>query len=564
MAKSDAAEQTAPSPKDTQSSGPSFGMVLAKASGAPEQKAAAPSQGRPGNTAPKSEQAVAGDADAAVQEQPVKWSPVTSKVAADRSDTLAATQQGHDETDSSDSVNQKPQVIWTPASANFSAVAMAISVQRKGAANPASAANRLAHKEDEPGTAAKGEAPADVAQSAVTLPIASLPAPAPIAVAAAMIAPEALPASAPGSGEGRQERDARPVTGDSAASAENHDVPGKNVQPSQLSDSNVEGPGGDTPGTVTAPSGVNSSQSFALPQGVTGVQAVLLPVMPLPGAAAIGSTDHMIQPASGSNAGNKVADEVPAKASDGTNSTPDAKSTSSQNPGATTGSGGTTTSATPGSMSGSSSSQHTPADPSQPLVSAANNAAARGSEAAPAPAAANGGQPAAHDSAMPSRSATPGDLAHATDTHLQADSPQAAAASGINTSRVIQTMGESEMRVGLRSTEFGDISIRTSVSQQQMLAQISVDHNDLGKAISEHLPAVQAKLGDNFGLRASIEVSQTGMSFSGERGYSSQQEQRSFAPSFRTEGAAVSTEAEPVAMLSTVIAGDGYRLDIRA
>jgi len=74
-----------------------------------------------------------------------------------------------------------------------------------------------------------------------------------------------------------------------------------------------------------------------------------------------------------------------------------------------------------------------------------------------------------------------------------------AAAAGINSARLIQTMSESEMRVGMHSAEFGDISIRTSVSQQQLTAQISVDHSELGSAISAHLPSLQSKLGSEFG-----------------------------------------------------------------
>ncbi|MGA8940620.1 MAG: hypothetical protein WB439_15770, partial [Acidobacteriaceae bacterium] len=49
-----------------------------------------------------------------------------------------------------------------------------------------------------------------------------------------------------------------------------------------------------------------------------------------------------------------------------------------------------------------------------------------------------------------------------------------ASASGINAARVIQTMGQTEMHVGMHSNEFGNISIRTAISQQQMVAQISV------------------------------------------------------------------------------------------
>lgn len=137
-------------------------------------------------------------------------------------------------------------------------------------------------------------------------------------------------------------------------------------------------------------------------------------------------------------------------------------------------------------------------------------------------------------------------------------------AASINTARVIQTMSESEMRVGMHSSDFGDISIRTSVSQQQMMAQISVDHRDLSSAISARIPAVQAKLGNEFGLNASIEVSQTSMSFSGDRGQS-QQEQKPFVQSVQISGGSPEVEVERVGEhIIQYAADDASRLDIRA
>jgi hypothetical protein len=146
---------------------------------------------------------------------------------------------------------------------------------------------------------------------------------------------------------------------------------------------------------------------------------------------------------------------------------------------------------------------------------------------------------------------------------MQADAAESATPSGINTANLIQKMSESEMRVGMHSAEFGDISIRTSVSQQQMTAQISVDHGDLGKAISAHIPAMEAKLGGELGLRALVEVNPGGMQFSGERGYSSQREQKALTPAVQTEGIATSTEVDH-AGVRLVTAVDQYRLDIRA
>jgi hypothetical protein len=153
------------------------------------------------------------------------------------------------------------------------------------------------------------------------------------------------------------------------------------------------------------------------------------------------------------------------------------------------------------------------------------------------------------------------------------DGEEATPASGINTAKVIQTMGETEMRVGMHSTEFGNISIRTTVSQQQMLAQISVDHGDLSQAISAHVGSMQTKLGEESGLRTVIEVNHSGnqggnhsgASGSGEPGRSPQQEQRGFIRSARMESAPVPAEADVGLGTGPLVSGgNGYRLDIRA
>jgi hypothetical protein len=144
--------------------------------------------------------------------------------------------------------------------------------------------------------------------------------------------------------------------------------------------------------------------------------------------------------------------------------------------------------------------------------------------------------------------------------------PNAAGSASINSARLIQTMSESEMRVGLRSSEFGDISIRTTVTQQQVQAQISVDHSELASALSGHIATTQAKMGNEFGLHASIEVSHGGASFSSNREQSSSQnDYKPFAASMQIDGAAQSadtTEKLPARPLTSTV--QGARLDIRA
>jgi hypothetical protein len=139
-----------------------------------------------------------------------------------------------------------------------------------------------------------------------------------------------------------------------------------------------------------------------------------------------------------------------------------------------------------------------------------------------------------------------------------------AAAAGINSARLIQTMSESEMRVGMHSAEFGDISIRTSVSQQQLTAQISVDHSELGSAISAHLPSLQSKLGSEFGLHASIDVNQLGGSVTGGNGQSSQQNQKMTSQAVPLDSSALDAESTLMPLPFQSVEVDGSRLDIRA
>ncbi|HVT97772.1 MAG TPA: hypothetical protein VHE33_09705, partial [Acidobacteriaceae bacterium] len=145
-----------------------------------------------------------------------------------------------------------------------------------------------------------------------------------------------------------------------------------------------------------------------------------------------------------------------------------------------------------------------------------------------------------------------------------AEPTESGATSGINSAKLIQTLSETQMHVGMRSAEFGDISIRTAVSQQQMVAQITVDHSDLGKAIAQHLPAAQTKLGDDLGVRAAIQVTQNGMSFSHQHDSTSHQEQRSFVRQIESTGAAASAETESPTARYAIAAEESDRLDIRA
>lgn len=140
-----------------------------------------------------------------------------------------------------------------------------------------------------------------------------------------------------------------------------------------------------------------------------------------------------------------------------------------------------------------------------------------------------------------------------------------AGATGINAARVIQSMSGTEMRVGMHSSDFGEISIHTTLSPLQLQTQISVNHSELGSAIATHIPAMQAKLGSEHGVHASIEVSQTGSSLAGNPGQSSpQRNQKAFVPAAAnlTDPAQVDVGYSGLRAPPTAI--EESRLDIRA
>jgi hypothetical protein len=76
----------------------------------------------------------------------------------------------------------------------------------------------------------------------------------------------------------------------------------------------------------------------------------------------------------------------------------------------------------------------------------------------------------------------------------------------INTAKLIQSMGQSEMRVGMRSNDFGNISISTSANRDLISAQISLDHAELARTLAVHLPEMQARLGGDQAMNVRIDM----------------------------------------------------------
>jgi hypothetical protein len=149
--------------------------------------------------------------------------------------------------------------------------------------------------------------------------------------------------------------------------------------------------------------------------------------------------------------------------------------------------------------------------------------------------------------------------------HL-AEAAGRATGAGIDSARLIQTMNQTEMQVGMHSADFGDISIRASLAQQQMMAQISVNHDELSQAMMAHLSTVQAKIGNDYGLQASISVHHQGTATAGQGGEQSyQQQQHPNTRSSRATNLAQPLVPEVMARpMPAATADAGYRLDIQA
>jgi hypothetical protein len=92
----------------------------------------------------------------------------------------------------------------------------------------------------------------------------------------------------------------------------------------------------------------------------------------------------------------------------------------------------------------------------------------------------------------------------------------------INTARLIQSMGQSEMRLGMRSEEFGNISIHTSTTRDLLSAQISIDNGDLAKVLAAHLPEIRTRLESNQAGEVRIDMNSQGGQATMSNGASSQ------------------------------------------
>ncbi len=77
---------------------------------------------------------------------------------------------------------------------------------------------------------------------------------------------------------------------------------------------------------------------------------------------------------------------------------------------------------------------------------------------------------------------------------------------GVTTARLLQSFSRSEMQVKVNSAEFGRVTIHTAYGREAIAAQITLSNAQLGSALAAHVPAIEQKLGQDHGLRASVTI----------------------------------------------------------
>ncbi len=151
----------------------------------------------------------------------------------------------------------------------------------------------------------------------------------------------------------------------------------------------------------------------------------------------------------------------------------------------------------------SSGSANTPVAvvPGSTLLSSGVNAPAAASTPAATPSPATHGQPAA----------SAPDLVATTQPRSADASEPAQPLSKVDVARLVRSVSGSELRVGVRSEEFGAVTIHAALGREQLSAHIATENERLGSALSAHLSSMQDTLDDRLGkgitLKTTVSVS---------------------------------------------------------
>ena len=144
----------------------------------------------------------------------------------------------------------------------------------------------------------------------------------------------------------------------------------------------------------------------------------------------------------------------------------------------------------------SSQTADTSVVPPAKLADASSSIAVVGTQAAHAVASTNDAPGTSAKPDVPAAEAlhSPGAGTMGADARVQAAATYAN--SLLHSARLVERVGQSELRVGIQAGEFGNVDIRTSMVRNQFTAQISVERGELGKVLAAELPSLQNKLSE--------------------------------------------------------------------
>jgi hypothetical protein len=104
--------------------------------------------------------------------------------------------------------------------------------------------------------------------------------------------------------------------------------------------------------------------------------------------------------------------------------------------------------------------------------------------------------------ALPHSQSTPG----SEDAEVAAEKAALPVNSALHTAKLVAGIEQSELRVGFRTGEFGNVDIRTSLVRNQFTAEISAERGELGRALAAELPSLQHRLTEQHLPAANITV----------------------------------------------------------
>ncbi len=146
----------------------------------------------------------------------------------------------------------------------------------------------------------------------------------------------------------------------------------------------------------------------------------------------------------------------------------------------------------------------------------------------------------------------------------EANAVSASASSpALSSAQLVRSMHGSEMKIGMHSQEFGAISVNTSLTRQTLAAQISFDHPELGRVMAAHIPAIEAKLGNAYGLQTRVEVRDNGSTSTGDTGRQGGGETKGQSRASPGDAAIGAGTAKSVLPIAAVPLNQSSRLDIR-